>query len=55
MPYGDNAAGNPNALRLESSTAGGAKANLLFEAEFKAKIWHNFAVQVDFDNKYVPF
>ncbi|KAF8245348.1 hypothetical protein K440DRAFT_556022 [Wilcoxina mikolae CBS 423.85] len=41
---------SPTALRLTSSGAKGAKEKLLFQVEFKEDQWHNFAIQVDFDN-----
>ena len=40
-------------LRLLSGTDG-QKPALLFQADFAADVWHNFAIQVDFDNKCVP-
>jgi len=36
-------------LRLLSGTDG-QKPALLFQADFAADVWHNFAIQVDFDN-----
>lgn len=52
--YGTDAAGrDAKALRLESGTTGGVPAQLLFQTEFRAGVWHNFAVQVDFEEKYV--
>ncbi|KAA8905579.1 hypothetical protein FN846DRAFT_1021771 [Sphaerosporella brunnea] len=47
---GSSPPGNPKALRLESSTAGGVEAKRLFEVDFTGNIWHNFAIQVDFDH-----
>ena len=40
-------------LRLLSGTDG-QKPALLFQADFTADVWHNFAIQVNFDKKCVP-
>jgi len=51
--YGADAVSrDPHALRLESNNGGGANASVLFQTAFSPKVWHNFAVQIDFEHRY---
>ena len=53
LAYGDDAAGGvrrQHALRLESGGDGQTR-ELVWQTEFRRGVWHNFAVQVDFDRK----
>jgi len=40
-------------LRIESSTNGGVSETTLFETYYTLYDWHNFALELDFNNKYV--
>jgi len=56
-PFGTNPASMPESeaktLRLGSSTAGGAEEVVLFEVPFDTGVWYNFAIQTDWDKRYV--
>ncbi|KAK5720614.1 hypothetical protein LTR17_014870 [Elasticomyces elasticus] len=54
-PYNNSTSINSSAvpatrtLRIESGTNAGAVEKTLFETEYSAGTWHNFAVELDFD------
>ena len=56
-PFGTDPAsleeGKAKTLRLGSSTAGGAMEVVLFEQPFVSDVWYNFAIQTNWDNRYV--
>ena len=56
-PFGTDPAslpeGKAKTLRLGSSTAGGADEVVLFETPFDTCSWNNFAIQTDWDKRYV--
>lgn len=53
-PYNNESVGiipATQTLRIESGTNAGAMEKTLFEVDYSLGDWHNFAVELDFDDK----